>query len=356
MRAGAGIRRVSLLRRRDERHAGNPRPVPRNSSLPSQRGLGFHRAVPCLLVQRSLTPPEIEPVRRAFQATGLFHALDAVHFVKEGFGVLAKGLEEDPARQLQGALATQGVEVDVVADSEWPVLPPAKRIVQAACWAEGFEPLDPLGRPLHVPWDEVVAVSAGLVLREETTIREVVDGDPPSDDIQALLKVGATAWELAEGRIESVLVDALWPTDEDSEPAPSPAPVTVSRMERNWRWCADVMVQGGLRFVWQAHEFHFASLGDRLSPDPAVNFGTFLRDLLAAVPNALLNRGAVAVRDHQPGTGPRYPTRAAFGNETQWLLWQRSRAGGSAPDAGSTGSASGHWGASGEPMGSAPYL
>ena len=295
-------------------------------------------------------------MRRAFQATGLFHALDAVHFVKEGFGVLAKGLEEDPARQLQGALATQGVEVDVVADSEWPVLPPAKRIVQAACWAEGFEPLDPLGRPLHVPWDEVVAVSAGLVLREETTIREVVDGDPPSDDIQALLKVGATAWELAEGRIESVLVDALWPTDEDSEPAPSPAPVTVSRMERNWRWCADVMVQGGLRFVWQAHEFHFASLGDRLSPDPAVNFGTFLRDLLAAVPNALLNRGAVAVRDHQPGTGPRYPTRAAFGNETQWLLWQRSRAGGSAPDAGSTGSASGHWGASGEPMGSAPYL
>jgi hypothetical protein len=46
--------------------------------------------------------------------------------------------------------------------------PPAIHIVRANCWAEGFEPLDPMGRPLHVPWDQVMAVSAGLVLREET--------------------------------------------------------------------------------------------------------------------------------------------------------------------------------------------
>lgn len=333
MTAGAAFRWVSLLRRREGRHAGNPLPNPRHSPLPSRGGLGSHLAVPYLLVQRSLTPPEIEPVRRAFQATGIFHALDAVHFVKDAFGVLVKGLEESPARQLQGVLAAEGVEVDVVADSEWPVLPPAQRIVCAACRTEGFEPLDPLGRPLHVPWDRVVAVSAGWVLREEAGIREVAALRPPSDEVRALLDIGATAWDLAEGRIESVLLDALWPADGEPESLPALAPGTVSRMERNWRWCADVLLEGGLRFVWQAHAFQFASLGERLSRDPAVNFGIFLRDLMAAAPHALLNRGAVAVRDHPSGAGPRYPTLNAFGKETQWLLWRRRQAGHGSPDA-----------------------
>ena len=65
--------------------------------------------MPYLLVQRSLTPPEIAPVRHAFQSTGIFHALDAFSFGRNAFGVLAKGLEEDPARQLQMALSTKGV-------------------------------------------------------------------------------------------------------------------------------------------------------------------------------------------------------------------------------------------------------
>lgn len=289
--------------------------------------------MPYLLAQQSLTQPEIEPVRRAFQSTGLFHALDAVHFVKNAFGVLAKGLEEHPARQLQAALASQGVEVDVVADSEWPVLPPAKRIVQAACWAEGFEPLDPLGRPLQVPWDQVVAVSAGLLLREETADRQVVPVLPHSEELRAMLNVGATAWELAEEGIESVLIDYLLPDDQESEPVTQLAPMTLSREERHWRWCAEVLLHGGLRFVWQAHQFQFASLGDRLSPDPAVNFATFLRDLLSAVPNALLNRGAIAVRENQPETGPHYPTRNAFAEETQWLLWRRRQTDPDTPDA-----------------------
>jgi hypothetical protein len=71
--------------------------------------------------------------------------------------------------------------------------------------------------------------------------------------------------------------------------------------------------------------------GDRQSSDPAVNFGTFLRDLLSAVPNAVLNRGALAVRENQAETCPRYPTRNAFVQETQWLLWSLRGAGGCPP-------------------------
>lgn len=297
-----------------------------------QGGMGSRDAVPYLLVQRSLTPPEIGSVQRAFRSTGLFHAIDAVHFVKDAFGVLARGLEEFPARQLQAALDAQGVVVDVVADDEWPVLPPARRIVRAASWAEGWEPVDPLGRPLLVPWDQVVAVSAGLVLREEAGKRELEAVKPLSDEVGAMLDFGATAWELAQGRIESVLVDALLPTHGECDRVP-PAPLILPRAERNWRWCAEVLVEGGLRLVWQAHEFQFASLGDRWSRDPVVNFGTFLRELLGAVPNALVNRGALAVRENQPEASPRYPTRNAFNEETRWLLWRMRRTDRRAPDA-----------------------
>lgn len=52
------------------------------------------------------------------------------------------------------------------------------------------------------------------------------------------------------------------------------------------------------------------------------------------MPNARLNRGALAVRENQPETGPRYPTRNAFGQETQWLLWRLRGAGGCAPSGG----------------------
>lgn len=256
-----------------------------------------------LLVQRSLTPPEIEPVQRAFQSTGIFHALDAVSFVKDAFGVLAKGLEEYPAKQLQNALAVQGVEVDVVDEAEWPKLPPAKRIVRAACWAEGFGPWDPLGRELHIPWEQVVAVSAGYV-------REVEFGKR----VTASLTTGSS-----------------WVDDNPDFARPSELRITGE--ERNWRWAAEVILAGGLRFIWQAHEFNYAHLGDRVTRDPTTNLGLFLRDLLSAVPHAALNRGAFALRENQLETGPRYPTRNAFAEETQWLLWRLGRAGRYAPAA-----------------------
>lgn len=275
--------------------------------------------MPFLLVQRSLTPPAVEAVQRAFQSTGIFHTLDAVSFVKDAFGVLAKGLEEYPAKQLQYALAAQGVEVDVVDDREWPALPPAKRIVRASCWAEGFEPLDPLGRPLHVPWDQVLAVSAGLV-------REIEFGTR----VTASVALGRPATNSADHPSMGGFGSSLAGDFRASLP---PERLVLTGEERNWRWCAEVILAGGLRFVWQAHEFQFASLGDRLCRDPADNFGTFLRDLLSAVPQALLNRGAFALREKQPETGPRYPTRNAFAEETQWLLWRLRRAGRYAPPA-----------------------
>lgn len=272
-----------------------------------------------LLVQRSLTPPEIEPVQRAFQSTGIFHALDAVSFVKDAFGVLAKGLEEYPAKQLQNALAVQGVEVDVVDEAEWPKLPPAKRIVRASCWAEGFGPWDPLGRELHVPWEQVVAVSAGYV-------REVEFGKRVTASVSLGRPAVSTDSEPSLGGFASTLAADY------NVPLPADRLVLTGE-ERNWRWAAEVLLAGGLRFIWQAHEFNYAHLGDRATRDLSANFALFLRDLLSAIPHAALNRGAFALREEQPETAPRYPTRNAFAEETAWLLWRLRRAGRYSPAA-----------------------
>ena len=107
--------------------------------------------MPFLLVQTSLTPPEVEPVQRALRAARLFHPLDAHSFVRDAFGVLVKGISAEDAARLQAALAVEGVKLDIVDEAQWPALPPAKRIVRAACEPGLFLPLDPLGRELRVP-------------------------------------------------------------------------------------------------------------------------------------------------------------------------------------------------------------
>jgi len=111
-----------------------------------------------------------------------------------------------------------------------------------------------------------------------------------------------------------------------SDPLPADRLVLTGE-ERNWQWVAEVILAGGLRFVWQAHEFNYQSLGARATRKSEVDLGIFLRDLFSAVPNAVLNRGAFAIRENLPETGPRYPTRNAFSEETAWLLWRLRRAG-----------------------------
>lgn len=270
-----------------------------------------------LLAQTSLTPPELEPVQRAFRATGIFHPLDAHSFLRDAFGVLAKNLSEEDARRLQGALAGEGVLTDVVAQAEWPVLPPAKRIVRAACDTEGFKPLDPLGRELRVPWDKVVLISAGQVQHTEFTADKNASPDPGSvgyfaagmtDSLTGLLSRGGRGLGL-RGDLQRL--------------AASRPP---SREEQNWRWTADVFLGGGLRFTFQGHEFNYTALGDRRQADSIANFAVFLREMTSLAPYTPLNRGAFALREAQ-SQPVRYPTRGAFQEESAWLLWRLLKAG-----------------------------
>lgn len=276
--------------------------------------------MPFLLVQSSLTPPEVEPVQRALRAAGLFHPLDAHSFVRDAFGVLVKGLSAEDAARLQAALATEGVKVEIVNEAQWPALPPAKRIVRAACEPGLFVPLDPLGRELRIPGEQIAAVCAGLVCEVEfgkrvTAVATVGCRRAPMDTSSPDVDFFSNS-----GNNFGILGGTHLPADR----------LVLTGEERNWRWTAEVILAGGLRFTFQAHEFAFGSLGDRLTRDAAANFALFLRDLLAVAPGALTNRGAFALRENSPN-GPRYPTRYAFQEETAWLLWRLQQAGHYAP-------------------------
>lgn len=236
------------------------------------------------LVQTSIDPPALEPVQRALQASGVFPVFDAHGFVRDAFGVLVRGLEHEPALSLQAFLAAEGVPVEVVQDSDWPELPPAKRIHHASCRTDSFVPLDPLGRELVVPWNSIAAVACGLV--QETDVGRRITAN-----------VGFN-WK------KNVPPDRLVLTGE----------------ERNWRWNAEVLLAGGLRFTWKSDRFQ-PTPGSIPARQEVPNFFTFLQNLLHHAPNVALNRGAFAIRTDQPDAGPRYPTRNAYEEEICWILF-----------------------------------
>ena len=269
------------------------------------------------LVQTSIDPPALEPVQRALQASGVFPEFDAHGFVRDAFGVLVRGLEHEPALNLQAFLAAEGVSVEVVQDSEWPGLPPAKRIQFASCRTDGFAPLDPLGRELIVPWDSIAAVVCGLVRETEFGKRVTASvslGRTPVPLNATMTQIGGTpvSWDSGD-------------TFDYGEPLPTDRLVLTGE-ERNWRWNAEVILAGGLRFTWKSHRFQ-PTRGSFPEGDDAPDFFAFIQDLVSHVPNAALNRGAFAIRTDQPDAGPRYPTRNAYEEETCWILFHLHRSG-----------------------------
>ncbi len=242
------------------------------------------------LVQTSIDPPALESVQRALLSSGMFPEVDAHGFVRDAFGVLVRDLDHEPALGLQAFLAAEGVSVEVVPDSAWPGLPPAKRIQFASCRADGFVPLDPLGRELVIPWDSIAAVACGLV--QETDFGRRITAN-----------VGLNM-------MKNVPPERLILTGE----------------EQNWRWNAEVILAGGLRCTWKSHRFQ-PTPGSIPEDQEVPDFFAFIKDLVNHVPNAALNRGAFAIRTDQPDAGPRYPTRNAYEEETCWILFHLRQSG-----------------------------
>ena len=269
------------------------------------------------LVQTSIDPPGLEPVQRALQASGIFPAFDAHGFVRDAFGVLVRDLEHEVALNLQAFLAAEGVSVEAIPTADWPGIPPGKRIRNASCRPDGFIPLDPLGRELVIPWDSIAAVACGLVQETEFGKRVTASvslGRTPVPLNPTMNRIGdsPTWWESGD-------------TFAYGDPLPTDRLVLTGE-ERNWRWNAEVILAGGLRFTWKSHLFE-PTRESILEGQEIPDFFGFIRDLLHYLPHAALNRGAFAIKTDQPDAAPRYPTRNAFEEETCWILFHLRQSG-----------------------------
>ncbi|MBL9174555.1 MAG: hypothetical protein JNL10_13545 [Verrucomicrobiales bacterium] len=246
--------------------------------------------MPFALVQQRLEFPDVAAVARALEGAGEWHPVDAAHLVADAFGILLRNLEEIPGRDLELALRREGVGVDLVDERDLPVPPISKKLRRAEVRPEAFVAVDPYDREILVPWDRIEMICAGAV--RMTRFRPVTwnrDRDPSS-----------------------------WGEESRS---PLDASITLRQEKREWCWMADLLMAGRtLRFSFASGEFVPTEPEETGNRDPEERFRRFLRGLLAHVPQAILNRGAFAVREDDPDAAPRYPTRNAYQEEMIWLM------------------------------------
>ncbi len=214
------------------------------------------------LLQTSLTPPSLEALERAFSSGRGLTPADARFVAGDAFGMLARDLSEEDALFLQGTLSAEGIEVEVVPETDIPKLPDPRMFRLAQSTDEAFVIYDALDRPTSIPWASIRLIAAGYDQKEIKL--ELILGD-------------------CEGRL-ATSVDKLH----------------FNRMPqyRDPRDPKNI----GASFVY------------------------FVRDLEAHAPQALRNRAAAFLTaDELTGDiteGITYPRPGAYLEEMLWLLWR----------------------------------
>ncbi len=77
------------------------------------------------LLQTSIAPPPVEALQRAFRSSDSLASADAMFVVDDAFGILARDLPADDAQHLAASLASENVDVELVAERDLPRLPDA---------------------------------------------------------------------------------------------------------------------------------------------------------------------------------------------------------------------------------------
>ena len=247
--------------------------------------------MPFAVLQTDLNPPTLEQLQRAFRHVPGLTASDGHILGRDAYGVLVKNFPAEHAVALQGALRIEGVETEIVDESYLPAMPPGKQINRLDCVPEHLLIYDPLGRSFPLPWPHVMLIAAGMA-----RVTEFVRVPEESRKVRFNMNGGA----YVEHRTEY-----------------------HSREERNEQCVAEIIISGAvLRYSINAERFNFMSLGGRRTGDATQDFALLIQDLARFATNAVLNRGAEAIRRNQPFA---YPTRNAFQEEIVWTLWQMKK-------------------------------
>lgn len=235
--------------------------------------------MPFAIMQKELLAPSVEHLSRAFRSLQNLTALDAQTAANDAFGILWRGLDVEGASAMQDALMKQAIEVEVVEESELPVLPPSKVIKQIEFLPTQLSMYDPMGRVFALPWRDLMVIAAGNV------------------HLRDYRKAAYSPAEAAHNN-------------------------EVPRGHEKLHLMLELVLAGGVaRYSMIADEFVFNHLGARLTKDMAENFKAVVRELADNAPHAGLNRGAFLICQNEKEIFT-YPNKAAFFEEITWFLWR----------------------------------
>jgi len=262
--------------------------------------------MPYAIVQKTLEAPTIEQMRTAFRALPQLTDLDAGSMAKDAFGILVQGLDLADAGRLLQALAAVGVDAEMIDDQTLPPLPPARPCRRAEARPDAFVACDHLGRPQEFEWSKVLLLAAGGV---------------PMMEFKHSTEERVVGYTAGPGR---GMYGYGYGTDSGGVITRT---VHKDREERNVKLLLDVLLaEAPGRYRIDAEKFNFDYLGDRMVHSREKNYLALVGDCIGCAGAAILNRGGAGICQ-QSATLLEYPSKHAFEEETQWLLWRHLGAG-----------------------------
>lgn len=243
------------------------------------------------VLQKTLDIPPVEKIERALMSIKGFTRVDAHRFANDAYGILVKNISGEQANAFSQSLLNQGIETDVVAQSDLPSLPQTKFVQRLDCTAEALLIYDAIGRSFPLEWQHVMMIAAGCV--RVTDFKRVEKPSFRTSDSEG-------------GTYETTSISSV--------------------EERNNRLLLEIVVTGAvLRYSVSAERFRFDYLGERRTRSLPENFALLVQYLAAFAPHAMLNRGAFFLKRNE-NLFP-YPTKNAFFEEITWLLWRMKQEG-----------------------------
>jgi len=237
--------------------------------------------------------PSVDQLKRAFKSLKSFTEADVVKLAREACGILVKNISLAEGSSLQRALQGEGVPTELVEAKLLPSLPAAKFVRRMDFQTHALLVYDPIGRPVPVPWQHLLLLSAGAVRHFDvsaTRTQEVVNSFDP-----------------IRGFHSKLVTDVRHKVEDDA------------------RLLLDIFLTGGaMRFQVEVEGFLFKYCFDRPELNVAQKLGLLIQMLCQHAPQATVNRGAAALREGSLANAT-YASKAALFDESTWLLWRLAR-------------------------------
>lgn len=247
------------------------------------------------ILLRAAGRPNAEAIRRAFRSFQHLTDADAIRLAANAQGILMRHLGVDEAKAFQQVLSQEGVKAALVKDEELRFLPECQQLHRIELTPDALMIYDYLGRVQAVAWREIALVAAGAV---------------PHVEISSV--------QTPKAAVRSPGLFGLWP---------KPVPPMRSRLETERQLILELVVgHGAARYEIQAQDFPFNLVAGCPAAPVVEKFVWLVQELAQRTPQAVLNRGALDVRDGVMLVRG-YPSRQQLLDEMIWLLWSRAHGG-----------------------------